>query len=130
MALKALWRRMTPGDRWVFVGLALSALVLLALGLLLPAGRKVLVERDGKIVWQAPLDRDTVAEIDGPLGPTRVVIEQGQVRVTDSPCPLKVCVGMGAVHRAGDWLACVPNHLLVRVTGGGETERDYDLISR
>ncbi|TYO98157.1 hypothetical protein EDC39_10894 [Geothermobacter ehrlichii] len=131
MALKAVWARMTSLDRLVFAVLVTLALLLLLATLLLPSGRTVLVERDGRIVFRAPLDTPRQVSIDGPLGTTRLVLDGAGVRIAESPCPHKVCIGMGRIDRAGEWLACVPNHILVRVTGDGEAgERDYDLISR
>jgi hypothetical protein len=39
-------------------------------------------------------------------------------------------MGMGEIARHGELLACVPNHLLVRIEGGEERDGDYDLLSR
>jgi len=131
VALKAIWARMTVLDRLVLVILLALALLSLLATLLLPAGRMVRVERDGRVVFRAPLDRPRQVAIDGPLGTTRLELDGRSVRIIDSPCPHKVGIGMGRIERAGEWLACVPNHILVRVTGdGGTKERDYDLISR
>ena len=133
MALRALWRRTRPLDRLVV------ALLLLFCGVLLvwlrpgPPGRRVIVERDGKVVFTAPLDRDRVFAVSGPLGATQLAIHQGGVRIEDSPCPHKVCIGMGRIDRRGEIIACVPNHLLVRIDGGPQGDRtgpDYDLLSR
>ena len=47
------------------------------------------------------------------------------------PVPRKICIGMGAIARTGSILACVPNHLLVRIAGKeGKKPKDYDLLSR
>jgi hypothetical protein len=133
MALKALWRRMRPGDRLV-VGLLLGACGLLFV-LLRPGapGRKVMVERDGQVIFTAPLDRDRTVALKGPLGTTRLAIRDGTACIEESPCPRKVCIGMGRIARSGELLACVPNHLLVRVTGGPQEDDSaapYDLLSR
>jgi hypothetical protein len=55
-------------------------------------------------------------------------IHDGRACILSSPCPLKICMGMGKVSRAGELLACVPNELLVRIEGIQE-ERSHDLIS-
>ncbi|ORJ62204.1 NusG domain II-containing protein [Geothermobacter hydrogeniphilus] len=131
MALKALWRRMTPLDRMLLCGLLGVALLLCVLVFRLPGGSRLVVERDGRIIYRAPLDRDRRMRLAGPLGETLAVIEHGTVRVLASPCRHKVCIGMGRISRSGEWLACVPNHLLLRIEGGRSPAEDgYDLISR
>ncbi len=56
--------------------------------------------------------------VPGPLGDTIVEIQDGQVRVLDSPCRDKVCMHVGWVSRAGSWIACLPNRVFVRLDGG------------
>lgn len=131
MALSGVWRRTRLLDRLVV------ALLLLLCGLLLvwlrpgPPGRRLLVERDGKVVYTAPLDQERTVELAGRIGTTRLGIHQGSVCIEDSPCPHKVCIGMGRIERAGELLACVPNGLLVRIDGGAAAAGEgYDLLSR
>lgn len=133
MALRAIWRRTRPLDRLV-VALLLATcaalLVLLAPG---APGRTVIVERDGQVIFTAPLDRDRTFAVTGPLGVTRLAIRHGSVRVASSPCPHQVCVGMGAIDRVGQLLACVPNRLLIRIRGPQPARQEpesYDLLSR
>lgn len=131
MALKPLWDRLRPGDRWL-----LGALLLLCLGLLAwltpgTRGRRVVAERDGQVIFVAPLDQPRRFALEGPLGKTELEIKGGAVRVLSSPCPRKICIGMGAIDRAGELLACVPNHLVIRVEGEAASgPKDYDLLSR
>jgi len=128
--VKRIWRRMRSGDRWV------AGLLLVLVGLLLwrlapgPAGERLVAERDGRVIYTAPLDQDRQIELKGPLGTTRLQVAGGQVAVVSSPCPRKVGIGMGKISRGGEWLACVPNHLLVRIEGEAESRHDYDLLSR
>jgi len=122
---------MTPLDRLLFCLLFGGALVLAVLVLRLPGGSRLVVERDGRVVYRAPLNEDRRVQLEGPLGATEILIEKGSVRVLRSPCPHKVCIGMGRIDRSGEWLACVPNHLLLRVAGGkSPIGEGYDLISR
>jgi len=68
--------------------------------------------------WIYPLDEDREIRIEGPLGGTMVRIESGSARIEDSPCPTKTCVASGALSRAGQWAACLPNKVLLRIEGG------------
>lgn len=84
------------------------------------------------IIFSAPLDASRVVDLKGPLGLTRLEIGNGSARVTASPCPYKVCIGMGKIGREGEIVACVPNRLLLQVVGTGDDEKEkaYDLLSR
>lgn len=129
MALKRIWSRTTPLDRLV-VGLLILAAIA-SFGLLAGGepGERLIVERDGRILFTAPLAAEQEITLAGPLGPTVLAIRHGAARILNSPCPHKDCMAMGPAVRRGDLLACVPNRLLVRIEGG-ETERpDYDLLS-
>ncbi len=66
------------------------------------------------------IHEDRVINVEGPLGATTVIIEDGEVRVEDSPCREKICVKMGRKKRAGDQIICVPNRVIVEITGESE----------
>lgn len=68
--------------------------------------------------WIYPLNIDRHERVRGPLGDTFVTIRNGRAFVEDSPCPDKLCVHMPAVSRPGQWIACLPNRVFVRVRGG------------
>ena len=70
--------------------------------------------------WVYPLSEDRSFEVPGPLGPTAVIIEGGAARIQDSPCPNKTCVAARPVRSAGQWLACLPNRVFVRIEGADE----------
>ena len=74
--------------------------------------------------WLFPLESDRTIEVEGPLGKTVVVIEDGSVRVSSSPCPEKICVKSGPISRPGRWIACLPNRVIISVTGRSEQELD------
>lgn len=133
MALKGAWRRTRPLDRLVVVLLLTLCAVLLVWLRPGPPGERVVVERAGKVVFTAPLDDERTVDVAGRLGPTRLAIRHGGVRILDSPCPRKLCIAMGSIARTGQLLACVPNGLLVRIVGdrdGRKPAPAYDLLSR
>ena len=74
--------------------------------------------------WLFPLESDHTIEIEGPLGTTVVVIEDDAVRVSSSPCREKICVKSGSVHKPGRWIACLPNRVIISITGRNEQEID------
>ncbi len=127
MALSSLWVRITRTDRWLIAFTILAAVASLWLTIGRPAGQNVVIYEGDKIIFTAPLSQQRSIVLHGPLGETQVEIVAGQVRITSSPCPRKICIGMGEIHRSGDLLACVPNRVVVRIEG---EERSYDLLSR
>ncbi len=81
--------------------------------------------------WIIPLNTDRMVEVSGPIGITRVWINNGSVRIVDSPCKNKICVRSGAIYRVGQWVACLPNRVMVSVEGkkGLDRENTVDAIN-
>jgi hypothetical protein len=74
--------------------------------------------------WVYPLDEEGIHGFEGPLGETIVSIKDGGVHVVSSPCPEKICISMGTIHRPGTWIACLPNGLFIRIEGEDAEELD------
>jgi hypothetical protein len=72
--------------------------------------------RDGEWIYPLSVDRDV--SVAGPLGDTYIEIRGKSARITDSPCPNKTCIAAGAIAKPGQWLACLPNRVFVRIEGG------------
>ena len=62
-------------------------------------------------------DVNRVVEVEGPIGITRVIIEDGRAWVEDSPCRDKICIKMGMVSRPGEEAVCLPNRVIVQMKG-------------
>ncbi|MFC1718628.1 NusG domain II-containing protein [Candidatus Poribacteria bacterium] len=111
----------TRYDTLLIVGLL--AVALLALGVIryrAGAVDTVVVQVDGEEVIQAPLADDKRFSVDGPLGKTEVEIKDKRVRVTDSPCARKTCVHAGWIDKPYQTIICMPNHVVIRLTGKGD----------
>ena len=67
--------------------------------------------------WVYPLSVDREVRVPGPLGDTIVRIEDKSVRIEDSPCPNKTCIAGGSIGASGQWLACLPNQVIVTIEG-------------
>lgn len=81
----------------------------------------------GRFIY--PLDKDRDIAVTGPLGDTHVHLEGRAAFVSDSPCPNKTCLASPPVARPGDWSACLPNKVLIRVEGTAK-ESGIDVLSR
>ncbi len=61
----------------------------------------------------------------GELGDSEIMIAHNSVFFLKSPCRNKLCILAGHKHRIGDMIACVPNRILVAISG---TARRFDAV--
>jgi hypothetical protein len=108
--------------------LLLAALVVWCLGRG-SEGATVIAEQQGRIVFTAPLHSRYRVSLPGPVGATELLVEAGQVRISQSPCPQHLCQRQGAIAKKGEALVCLPNSLLVRISGPPSSLTDYDFLS-
>jgi hypothetical protein len=105
--------------------LDIAAFVLAAIFVLLAAhwayapgtGTPEVIVSGAKGEWIYPLAVDRSVKVAGPLGLTSVEIQGKAVRITDSPCKNKLCIAMGSISSPGQWVACLPNRVFVRIEG-------------
>lgn len=77
--------------------------------------------------WMYDLKTDRTVEIPGKLGNTIITIAGKKARIVDSPCPTKTCVAEPPISRKGEWSACLPNAVIIRIEGG-DTEGEIDAV--
>jgi hypothetical protein len=89
---------------------------------------KLLVEiKTEKQTYLFPLDENRTFVAEGPLGGTLVAISDGEAHVVDSPCKEKICIQAGQIKKAGEWIACLPNKVLVAIKG--KPDEKIDVVS-
>ena len=93
------------------------------------SGKHVVVNVDGHRVLELSLDTDVTTTVTGPLGDTTVRVSNGAVSITESPCPHGYCKHMGPIGHRGEVIVCVPNHIMITITGGSNAE-SYDGITQ
>jgi hypothetical protein len=69
--------------------------------------------------WVFPLEGETVFTAPGPLGDTVVELKGESARILSSPCVNQTCIAQGSIRRHGQWLACLPNRVMVSISGDG-----------
>jgi hypothetical protein len=54
-------------------------------------------------------------------------IRDGSAWVVSSQCPNQICVRQGKISRPGQWIACLPNDIFIRISG--QTDAPVDMVS-
>lgn len=68
----------------------------------------------GKVYFFS-LAEDQIIEVDGKKDKTKIEIKDGAARILFSPCPNKTCMARPAISKRGEWLACLPNEVLLEI---------------
>ena len=117
----------TLGDKLV---VAVSFFMLIALYQLYWAsaayGNQVEILVDGKHWASHDLFSHTQIEVPGKLGPSTIVIDDGKIRFLHSPCNGKQCVHQGWLKHGGEFAACLPNRISLRILS---TDPRFDTIN-
>jgi len=112
---------------WFFLVLSLALTLGTAWVVFAPNDAPLRVEvQDPEGTFLYPLDQDRTIEAKGPIGITTIYVAQGAVWVHDSPCTNKVCIAMGIIRHSGQFVACLPNRVFVRISGGSPSPEAPD----
>jgi hypothetical protein len=65
--------------------------------------------------WLYPLDTVETIRVAGPVGDTVARIEGGTAWIVSSECRNQLCVAAPPVRKHGQWIACLPNQVLVSI---------------
>ena len=107
------------GDLYLIVGCLLAALVCCCLWFLLRQdGSAVIVEQTGRETARYALSEDRTVRIEGEGGYNLLVIEGGEVYLSEADCPTQLCMKTGKIRYAGQSIVCLPHKLAVRIKGG------------
>lgn len=91
----------------------------------LKPGNEAEVYVDGSLVQTIDMARDDIYLFDTSYGTNTVVVEGGEIRVSEADCPDKICVNMGGVSRSGETITCLPHKLVIEVHN--DKKNDYDI---
>ena len=85
------------------------------------AGNVASIYQNGKLVKEIHLDTVTSPYVfnlerkDG--GYNTIAVEQGRISVFDASCPDHVCVKTGWISDGAIPIVCLPNELVIKITG-------------
>ena len=90
-------------------------------------GSTVRIRVDGELFGTYPLSVDRTVVIEQNGHRNEVLIENGTVRMQYSDCANQICVHEGAVSTTNRSIICLPNRVVVEITG---SEEDFDVIAQ
>ncbi|MEA1910447.1 MAG: NusG domain II-containing protein [Spirochaetota bacterium] len=110
---------------YFFIIIYLAVIVLVSISAYSGSGtaRSVSIEAAGK-TYIYMLDTDRTIEVEGPLGSTVIKIVDSEVFVKESPCRDKLCIQAAPLNNSGEWNACMPNKVFIRIPDSTENELD------
>jgi len=85
--------------------------------------------QSSEATYRYSLNVDREVTVQGPLGETHVVIEDGHAHIEDSPCPTKSCTFQKPISSARSWIACLPNQVLLTVVGSDSENQEVDDVA-
>lgn len=115
---------------FLILAIAASAFALSAVSVYGGAAPTRVVVSSERGEWIYPLSGERVVPIDGPLGQTVIEIRNGKAGIIGSPCRNKTCIAAGHIGRAGEWVACLPNGVFLRVEGDAADDDELDAVVR
>ena len=94
------------------------------------AGEKAVVTVDGKLSGTYPLSQDQTIQVVQKTGHHNdITIKDGQVSMTFSDCRNQICVESGAISQTKDTIVCLPNKVVIEITGGSGDGSGVDIIT-
>jgi len=109
--------RTSPLDILVITLLGLGLGFWLAASLGGPAAGQAHVYLGGERQETLALNQDLDYAVHGPLGESRLEVRDGRIRISQAPCPHRLCMRQGWQDQAGATINCVPNRLHIRLAG-------------
>lgn len=65
----------------------------------------------------------------GEDGHVKLELKDHKIRFLETDCPDKICVRTGFISKVGQSAVCLPNRIVVRITGGNGNETGVDGIA-
>ena len=77
------------------------------------------IEFSVRLFAEKNISENSVTDVDGMM---TVVIENGKVYAQNSVCPSGVCEHSLPITKSGDSIICLPNKIMIKISGEGETD--------
>ncbi len=88
-------------------------------------GSKVVITMNGEVYDTLYLKENSTYTVKGKDGTYNTFeIKDGYVDMLDASCPDKLCVNHSNIHYNNETIVCLPNKVVLQITGAGESEVD------
>lgn len=91
------------------------------------SGEKYVIVKAHHDEYIFPLNKNIRQEIKGSTGSSVIVIKDGKAYFEESCCPNKTCVASPPIKNTGEWSACLPNQVFLRIDGEDD---DVDALAK
>lgn len=75
------------------------------------------VFQDGELIYQLSLEESGTYRITWGAERNVIVIDNGSVFIEEATCPDKLCEKQGKISAVGERIVCLPNRLVVQISG-------------
>jgi len=79
------------------------------------AGKYFKIETENDVQYYALDTENKKLEIEGPLGISTAKIQNGEIKMLDSPCPYNICIESPSLSSVYGGLACLPNEIIITI---------------
>ena len=90
------------------------------------AGEKVEITVDGSLYGTYSLSENQVIEVAQEDALNKITIKDGYVQMSYSTCKNQVCTNHGKINKTNESIVCLPNRVMIKITGG---EEDFEADS-
>ena len=110
------------------------AIIMIILGLIVSytlatgndAGDTVNIKVNGEMYAYYSLSDDQTVDVEQNGHINKITIKDGTVQMAYSDCKNQICVNDGQISKTNQSIVCLPNKVMVEITGG---EEEFDAIS-
>ena len=113
------------------VVLVILLLLISAAGLLVrymqeqKTGEYAVITKDGEVLYRLSLSVDRELTVEDEIGGyNHVILQNGEISVTDADCPNHDCIRQGAIGNPGEVIACLPHNLIITIESEKENQVD------
>jgi len=119
---------MAKADRYLIVGVLVIAVLSAALlsgnyflRQSVTGGSRAVIKVQGRLVRRIELTENrkyATFTLHGKRGPATVEVEGKRIRMSEAPCPDRICVARGWIEKPGESIVCIPNEIHVYIESG------------
>ena len=94
-----------------------------------PESKNIEIICDGKLTETIALPADDDIIALGEDEHVKLELKDNQIRFLETDCPDKMCGRTGFISKVGQSAVCLPNRIVVKITGGNGNETGVDGIA-